>query len=210
MNKEYLLQEFERALKDNNQELIAKISTLLEREQKPKFGMIDILSCEHRTAIIGNQEWMAENLFCPELGCHYNNNPENSKGGYGTLHTHYAIPSINEILPEDWRVPFDEDWSKLFGFVGDNPGTKLKSKTGWKEDGNGTDDFGFNVLPSGLREYNGSYFGNRGYNAFFWSSSARSDTYAWGRYFSYNEARVYRNSSYRSSGFSVRCVRDLK
>jgi uncharacterized protein (TIGR02145 family) len=72
----------------------------------------------------------------------------------------------------------------------------------------GTDEYGFRVLPAGRRYYNGSYFVNRGSHAFFWSSSATSGSDAWIRYFSYNEASVYRAYYYRSYGFSVRCIRD--
>jgi hypothetical protein len=94
MNTEKLLHQFEQALKENNQTLIAEISAILERNApKPQFGKVAILGREHKTIIIGKQEWMAENLFCPELGFHCDNDPKNSKNGYGTLHTHYAIPS---------------------------------------------------------------------------------------------------------------------
>jgi uncharacterized protein (TIGR02145 family) len=73
----------------------------------------------------------------------------------------------------------------------------------------GTDDYGFRVLPAGNRDYNGSTFYYRGYGAYFWSSSANSSSYAWYREFGYNNATVQRYNSYRSFGFSVRCIRDL-
>jgi uncharacterized protein (TIGR02145 family) len=68
--------------------------------------------------------------------------------------------------------------------------------------------YGFRVLPAGYRNNNGSSFNNRGYNAYFWSSSANSSTNAWNRIFNYSEARVNRNNNNRSNGFSVRCIRD--
>jgi uncharacterized protein (TIGR02145 family) len=210
MNKETLLKSFERSLKENNQELIEKISKILEPKYTPQFGAIDILGRSHKTAVIGTQEWMAENLLCPELGCHFNNDPKNSKGGYGTLHTHYAIPSINEVLPAGWRVPTDEEWEKLIDFVGENAGTKLKSKEGWENGGNGTDDYGFNAVPAGYRYYTGTQFYYRGANAIYWSSSVGSSSLAWYRQFYNNSAQVYRTNNSRSRGLSVRCVRDLK
>jgi uncharacterized protein (TIGR02145 family) len=72
----------------------------------------------------------------------------------------------------------------------------------------GTDDYGFRMLPSGYRHNNGSYFAYRGSYAFFWSSSAYSSTSAWCRQFYYNFATEYRTSNSRSTGYSVRCIRD--
>jgi uncharacterized protein (TIGR02145 family) len=72
----------------------------------------------------------------------------------------------------------------------------------------GTDAYGFRVLPAGRRNNDGSYFHYRGIYAYFWSSSAHSSTYAWYRDFYCGYATVYRNPSYRSYGFSVRCIRD--
>jgi uncharacterized protein (TIGR02145 family) len=212
METQHLLKHFEQALKNNNTRIIAEISSILkfERERRLQFGAIEILGREHKTVVIGRQECMAVNLFCPELGFHYGNKPKNSEGGYGTLHTHYAMPAIQDVLPKKWRVANDEDWGVLIKHVGENPGTKLKSKTGWYDNGNGTDDFGFRVLPSGYRHPNGSFFANRGYYAYLWSSSAYDGTHALYRYFYYGYATVTRNTNYRSYGFSVRCIRDIK
>jgi uncharacterized protein (TIGR02145 family) len=80
----------------------------------------------------------------------------------------------------------------------------------WRSGGvTGSDDYGFRVLPSGYRYYNGSDFYDRGSTAYFWSSSANSNVVAWIRFFSYNYATVYRYPSNRSYGFSIRCIRDL-
>jgi uncharacterized protein (TIGR02145 family) len=212
MNTQNLLKCLERALKENNVALIEKISRLLEdkRPATPQFGSIDILNRPHKTVVLGAQEWMAVNLFCPELGWHYNNDPKNSEGGYGTLHTHHSIPAIEALLPEGWRVANNQDWDKLIDTIGKYAGTKLKSKEGWESNGGGTDECGFRVLPSGYRYYNGSSFSGRGVFAHFWSSSVNSGQNACVRYFTYTLATVRRYYNYRSYGLSVRCVRDLK
>jgi uncharacterized protein (TIGR02145 family) len=207
MNTEKLLKRFEQALKDNNESLIEEISSILERANAPQYGKVSILDREHKTVTIGNQEWMAENLYCPELGFHYDNDPKNSENGYGTLHTHYAIPAIHEILPDDgWRVPSDEDWDALIKYVGHDAGTKLKSKKGWKDGGNGTDIYGFGVLPAGYCRHS-RHFCFRGFNAYFWSSSVYDALY---ENFSYNYSTVNRAAANCSRGFSIRCVRDIK
>ena len=72
----------------------------------------------------------------------------------------------------------------------------------------GTDVYGFRVLPAGYRNSNGSNFYNRGGSAFFWSSSAYNSSDAWTWHFNYDHATVYRFYTHRSHGFSVRCIRD--
>jgi uncharacterized protein (TIGR02145 family) len=44
-----------------------------------------------------------------------------------------------------------------FGYRGHDAGTNLKTTSGWNENGNGTDLFGFSGLPGGYR-YNGQFF----------------------------------------------------
>jgi uncharacterized protein (TIGR02145 family) len=72
----------------------------------------------------------------------------------------------------------------------------------------GTDNYGFRVLPASYRSGDGSCFTSRGVNAYFWSSSAFNSANAWSRSFYYGNATVGRYNYNRSSGFSVRCVRD--
>jgi uncharacterized protein (TIGR02145 family) len=89
------------------------IGTELLNQFETTGTMMTALRREHKTVTIGNCEYIAENLFCPELGWHYKNNPKNSENGYGTLHSHYAVPAIEAILPAGWRVMTDEDWIDL-------------------------------------------------------------------------------------------------
>jgi uncharacterized protein (TIGR02145 family) len=70
----------------------------------------------------------------------------------------------------------------------------------------GTDAYGFRALPVGLRS--SLFFGNRGNNVYFWSSSARSDFDAWYHTFSSGSARTYRNAIARVYGNTVRCIRN--
>jgi uncharacterized protein (TIGR02145 family) len=115
------------------------------------------------------------------------------------------------------------------GWIGEIAGTRAKSKcivgdngtsgntyvndtqANWYySSGNlGIDFYGFRVLPTGNRAYDGSTFHGRGSYDSFWSSSANSSTDAWFRHFTYNNATVHRNNDYRrSTGLLVRCIRD--
>ena len=64
-------------------------------------------------------------------------------------------------------------------------------------------------VPGGYRNNNGT-FNNIGNNCNCWSSTENSTTNAWNRNLNYNNSNINRNNNNKRTGFSVRCVRDLK
>ena len=95
--------------------------------------------------------------------------------GYGEKYNpkKYSPRKIRGICPEGWHLPSDAEWETLFTAVGGKyvAGTKLKSSNGWnngydKTTGNGTDEYGFSVLPAGDRGTSGLYY-DIGCRAFF-------------------------------------------
>ena len=68
------------------------------------------------------------------------------------------------------------------------------------------------VLPGGYRNNDGS-FNNIRNNAFFWSATENDNNNAWNRNLNNNNSNVNRNNNInnnnKSSGASVRCLRDL-
>jgi uncharacterized protein (TIGR02145 family) len=159
----------------------------------------------YKTVRIGNQTWMAENLnYATSIGswC-YDDNPENCEK-YGRL---YDWETAKKVCPSGWHLPSDAEWTTLLNFVGIDAGTKLKSTSGWSSGGNGNDSYGFSAFPGGVRTNHGnfSYIGDYGY---WWSSAESSSTNVWRRLMSSNTGRVYRYSSPKAYGFSVRCLRD--
>jgi uncharacterized protein (TIGR02145 family) len=85
-------------------------------------------------------------------------------------------------------------------------GKKLKSKGGWDGNDNGTDEFGFSALPGGDRYDPDGSFGNAGYHGYWWSATENDADLAYYRGMSYDYDGVGEDSSYKSEGFSVRCV----
>ena len=53
----------------------------------------------------------------------------------------------------------------------------LKSTTGWKDNGNGTNSIGFNGLPGGYCHQNGA-FSDIGFIGFWWTSTKAYSTTA--------------------------------
>jgi uncharacterized protein (TIGR02145 family) len=126
---------------------------------------------EYKIAQIGKQVWLAENLKYdePRSKC-YNNDPDNCDK-YGKLYdwaTAMDLPSecnnTNQncppstgaglwpgLCPTGFALPSSEDWKALADYAGGDSiaGNRLKSKTGWSNNSNGTDNYGFNALPGG-------------------------------------------------------------
>jgi uncharacterized protein (TIGR02145 family) len=164
--------------------------------------------------------------------CYYDNDPSKGK-----LYNWYAVAGIHDndpntankkFAPEGWHVPSDAEWTTLENYLiangynydgsttGNKIGKAMASTTRWWTSTNqgavGNDQSlnngsGFNAFPEGNRLNHGS-FNNEGNNAFFWSSTEYSTIYAWNRYLNGNSSYLYRASSYKQNGFSVRFVRD--
>jgi uncharacterized protein (TIGR02145 family) len=138
------------------------------------------------------------------------------------------------ICPPHWHVPTEFEWAVMLdameseggtahqvvsvNYLGVDAGLRAKAKCfcpnsncadgPWVIGTTGTDAYGFRVLPAGGRHYKGENFENKGKDAFFWSSSTYDGSRAWQHHFSDNEDGVNSYSRPRSSGFSVRCIRD--
>jgi uncharacterized protein (TIGR02145 family) len=91
--------------------------------------------------------------------------------------------------------------------LGEAAGKKMKSITGWYNNGNGTNESGFSALPGGNRNRNGT-FDSIGYDGYWWSSTEYYASNAWLRYLLYSNGRVLRTNNSKRDGFSVRCLRD--
>ena len=121
---------------------------------------------------------------------------------------------VRGVCPEGWHLPYATEWIALFDAVGGKAtaGIMLKSTEGWndKDDGTsgkGTDAYSFSALPAGNRNYTGNFL-NEGNNAFFWSSTEDGSNYAYDMYLGYNGDGAGLYDSYKSNGFSVRCLKD--
>jgi uncharacterized protein (TIGR02145 family) len=57
------------------------------------------------------------------------------------------------LCPSGFGVPKKSDWEQLIAYAGggDVAGGRLKSASGWSNNGNGTDSYGFNALPGGFK-----------------------------------------------------------
>jgi len=155
-----------------------------------------------------NEEWEKAGENKQPAWCYYDNDPANG-AKYGKLYNWYAVNDPRGLAPVGYHVPSDAEWTILTGFLGgqDAAGTKMKSKSGWAENRNGTNSSGFSGLPGGGRYDDGafSYIGTVGD---WWSSTEDDAGSAWGRYLGYGDGSVYGSYGNEENGFSVRCLRD--
>ncbi|MCQ2105151.1 MAG: fibrobacter succinogenes major paralogous domain-containing protein [Fibrobacter sp.] len=134
-----------------------------------------------------------------------------TKCGYGKTCTPNS--PHRGICPEGWHVPTDEEYSTLYTYIGgsDTAGSLLKSTSGWDDyygkSGNGTDKYGFSVLPAGSRSEHGS-FSYEGCYALLWSASEKFSSYAWYQYFGYDYDYAGQYNIYKDNGRSLRCLKD--
>ena len=154
---------------------------------------------------IGTQTWMAENLDYNASGSKCYSNSVSYCQKYGRL---YDWKTAKTACPSGWHLPSKEEYGKLDNFVGGEKtaGKFLKATSGWNNNGNGTDKFGFSALPGGIGD-SGGYFRNVGYGGYWWSAEFNS-RYAHLRYLYYNGEDVIWGLSDKLSLYSVRCVQD--
>ncbi|GBU21306.1 hypothetical protein R80B4_01195 [Fibrobacteres bacterium R8-0-B4] len=161
---------------------------------------------KYKTAVIGGKKWMAENLNVKTGTSWCYDNQESNCKKYGRL---YAWSTAAKMAcPSGWHLPTREEWNALVTAAGDGAAVKaLKSSSGWDENGNGTDKFGFSALPGGSRYSDGSfdYAGNYGY---WWTATEGSEGNVYYRHMDYNGDPVGERNYVKSVGLSVRCIAD--
>ena len=127
------------------------------------------------------------------------------------MYNWYAVET-GELCPTGWHVPTDAEWTVLTDYLTANghsgsEGAALKATSGWNDDGNGTDDYGFLGLPGGGRSSSANFL-NIGSYGYWWSSSQYNTGTAWNRYLGFSLDYVNRGNDIKEDGFSVRCLRD--
>jgi uncharacterized protein (TIGR02145 family) len=152
--------------------------------------------------------------------CWYNNDSLTYHNTFGILYNWFTVNTGN-ICPTGWHAPSDAEWKIMemyigmtqveadsSGWRGTDQGIQLKSTTGWNSGGNGTNTSGFDALPAGARVFDGTYV-NINNASPWWSTTEYNTDHSWTRELYNIQVNVSRSYTYKSSGFSVRCLKDL-
>lgn len=190
----------------------------------------------YRTVKIGKQTWMAENLNyadstqTPSLeeSCWCYEYKDDNCVLYGRHYDWYSVfkpdnpldcppypcklkqltTDVQGFCPMGWHLPVQTEWQGLFDEVGgvSVAGERLKSVVGWKNNGNGTDTYGFSAMPAGERDevMEWDYSGK---TALFWSYTDNGENDPHFVDFSYDRESVV-FGLYKYSAISIRCIKD--
>ena len=172
------------------------------------YGSLPYEGQTYKTVVIGTQTWMAENLNYAAEGSKCYSNLDSNCDIYGRL---YNWETAMVVCPSGWHLPTQAEWNVMTAYIGgaNTEGKKLKATSGWYNDGNGTDEYGFSALPGG-GGYSDGYFYGVGNGGYWWSASEDEDFsyYAYDRYMYYIYEDARWGNGNKSHLFSVRCLQD--
>lgn len=192
-------------------------------------GVIDFDGNNYKTVIIGNQEWMAENLRASKYAngdsiiniedstqwsnsksgafCWKNNNEVNETNS-GKIYNWHAITDARNICPSGWHVANKNDWDNLVNQLKtDGFEDKVYSALGSMHD-LGTGYYGFNSDTGSVRygnHPNGLEFCN---TSGIWWSIEENDSIKSGKFFHPMNNQLFRNYTYLDLSANVRCVKN--
>lgn len=195
-------------------------------------GVTDVDGNIYTSIILGNQEWLGENLkvskyrngdaiptglsngdwFNSTSGAYsiYENLPTNN-ATYGKIYNWFAVSDSRGLCPTGWHVSTDSEWSTMENFLGGSAvaGGLLKSTSSlWQAPNTGASNLsGFSALPGGVRQNNGSFVGIT-FDSYWWTANEASGTLGWDRVMDHNSATINRFTDGKEGGFYVRCVKD--
>ncbi|MBR6449778.1 MAG: fibrobacter succinogenes major paralogous domain-containing protein [Fibrobacter sp.] len=166
----------------------------------------------YKTVKIGEQTWMAENLNYKVENSYCYKDSTKYCDKYGRL---YTWQTAKTMCPDDWHLPTMEEFLTLITVVGgyNKSGTytksgMLKSLSGWRNSGNGSDNYGFSALPAGQ----GKSFINESIYAYFWSSTEYNNgdkNKAYSMALDYNSDIIGLVTADKLSAFlSIRCIKN--
>jgi len=171
------------------------ITGTIKDYRRDEYGNMN-LEKEYKVVQIGNQVWMAENLNyipnatnLPKANSICYGDISANCNTYGRLYDWATAMNLQSecnltsdncppshpglwggLCPNGFAFPRSEDWQALVNYAGGDSiaGSRLKSKTGWSNNGNGTDNYNFSALPGGWAYYWGKESRDLGESSYWW------------------------------------------
>jgi uncharacterized protein (TIGR02145 family) len=182
--------------------------------------------------VTNNSEWEGLGTSSTPGYCWYGNNESNHET-YGNLYNWYTVQT-GKVCPDGWHVPSKNEWTALEEFLYTNgfnyDGSTYENKIAkalaaeaenWEQasytmGSPGYDAYpeyqnktGFNILPGGERNYNGSFSERRALASLWSRTTSSTDTdKAWYISLWFNNVSSYQGTWFKTSGYYIRCVKD--
>jgi uncharacterized protein (TIGR02145 family) len=199
-----------------------------EKDEAP-VTVADIDGNIYKTTTIGSQVWMAENLRVTRLNDGTPVKPvENNRewqhaaapayswysndstlfAGYGALYNGYTVET-EKLCPQGWRVPGIDDVQNLIATLGDTlTAGGIMKNTEWHQPNEGAGASSpFSAQPAGIRYFEGT-FSSAGYFTGYWTSTQTAADTAACITLSYIDARASHSNITKSTGLSIRCIKN--
>jgi uncharacterized protein (TIGR02145 family) len=129
---------------------------------------------------------------------------------------------VQGVCPTGWYVPTDAEWNIMEKYLdistdtttydiwtGTDIGNKLKESDTihWWIGNRGTNSSNFTAIAGGSRHPDG-VFDDLYANGVWWTSTDYNGVNAWSRDLNYNLPTIMKFNAFKTSGFSVRCIKD--
>ena len=158
-----------------------------------------------------SEEWTKASNESKPVWCYHHNDPKDWKK-YGKIYNWYAVKDPRGLAPKGMHIPSDDEWDILIDFLGgENLAVeKLKSKNGWDDNCNGTNESGFNAIPGGGCGANQNFYALGDLVGYWWSSTEKDNESIWYRSISCQgvQKKIKRNYYDKNGGMRVRCIID--
>ena len=194
-----------------------------------RYGTATMGGVTYKTIKIGNQEWMAENLKLDDSGTGiytFDNSSTYSAGE--VIYQQTAALRIAQSIGDGWRVPSTSDIEDLSTNTSvtlltstqsqdtDRTYSVLLNRSAWEYE-DGTDDYGFNLLPVGFKSSLDSPSSDSGRTANLWTSATPTSSSVSGYHFYINfgtgsdqlHGAYLANNGNQNALYSVRLVRNM-
>jgi uncharacterized protein (TIGR02145 family) len=200
-----------------------------------KGTVTDIDGNTYQTVVIGDQEWMAENLRVAKFNngdaipniqsvddwtsgsyplkwANYNNSSEND-AIYGKLYDGRVVTDTRNVCPDGWHVATKDDWDAMISYLGGTAvaGNKMMDNSGnyWATPNDATNESGFVAVPNGNRASDGSFL-SLTYASEIWTSTAVSSISNNFVYLHYSGSLNVTDGMTYGAGRAIRCIKNAE
>ena len=191
---------------------------------------------DYATVLIGEQCWFAENLRAESyrngdlihvaladeewinaqegmIAIYGGANESDSFEAFGYLYNRLATQDERLLCPSGWKLPTLNEWNDLATEVGglNIAGAELKSISGWSNEGNGYDSFGFGAGPGGTKYPDTAQSEGGGEDGYWWTTTPHlNGEFYWFAHFSSESDALISNYAAERAGLSIRCIKDAE